>query len=228
MIPPLRCEGEAFMTFWWQEEKNLLALCKWRGTCCSSLLKYEWPDLSKVILLVMFISLGCSLFIFGLFRPGDSFSPSLPSLGLLLVLYAFWVFASFSSVLWLSKSLTLPQHARPYDRYAGSKFGIHNLYKVRTRFFIWLTIPCLPHRYTGKDSLLAWNHLVDELLLQNPHFFGILLNLPNTFTTFQANFREGRLGSVYLTDQLSLHSHLFCHNSSMGSVWVFSMVFSDS
>lgn len=134
-------------------------------------------------------------------RPRVFFFPGLPSLGCLLVLYAFWACLILRCSL-VSESLTLPQHARASDRYAGSKFGIHNFYKVSTRLFPGLTTPCLPHRYPGNDSLLAWNHLVDELFLQKPHFFGILLNLPNTFITSQANFGEGRLESASPTPQL--------------------------
>lgn len=113
-------------------------------------------------------------------------------------------------------SLTLP-HVRPHDRSAGSKFGIYNPYKMR--IFFCSTRPCLPHRCTGKPSLLAWNHLVDQLLLKKLHSFGIL-DLTHSSHSRPMS-KEGRLGSINLTHQLSFHS-LICFATvlEMGSGWL--------
>lgn len=149
--------------------------------------------------------LSCGLFIPGLLRPGVSFFAYLPSLGLYTFL-SLCLILQCPLAVW---SLTLPQHVRPHDRSARSKFGINDPYKMRT--FPCLTIPCLPHRCTGKYSSLAWNHLVGQLLVQKPHLFGIL-NLSNTFVTFQANVQRGE---AWLCEShplaIPLLSHLSYH-----------------
>ena len=135
------------------------------------------------------LSCGLFFFFFFLLSPGVSFLADLSSLGLLLMLYSslsLCLILHCSLALW---SLTLPQHARPHDRSAGSKLVIYDSYKMR--IFPSLITPCLPHSFTSQGLLLAWNHIVDQLLLQKLHSFGILLNLSNTFVTFWATVHRG-------------------------------------
>lgn len=113
------------------------------------------------------------------------------------------------SALW---SLTLPQHARPHDRSAGSKLVIYDSYKMR--IFPSLITPGLPHSFTSQGLLFAWNHIVDQLLLQKPHSFGILLNLSNTFVTFWATVHRGEAWTrIAHPRAIALLSPLFYHSS---------------
>lgn len=171
-----------------------------------------WSDLPKVILLGLVIKLWPIFFFFFWFAQPWSFLPC-------------WLVLPWTpaDAVQLSESLphpqyslalcslSLPQHARPHDRSAGSKLVIYDPYKKR--IFPSLITPCLPHSFTSQGLLLAWNHIVDQLLLQKLHSFGILLNLSNTFVTFWATVQRGeawtRIAHPPAIPSLSLFYHSY-------------------
>lgn len=156
--------------------------------------------------------LSCGLFFLGLLSSGVSLCADLSSLGLLLMVngsLSLCLILQCSLALW---SLTLPHHARPHDRSAGSKLVIYDPYKMR--IFPSLITPCLPYSFASQGLLLAWNHIVNQLLLQKPHSFGILLNLSNTFVTFWATVQRGEVRTrIAHPPAISSLSPLIYHSS---------------
>lgn len=121
---------------------------------------------------------------------------------------------SFSSVLWLSDLSLCHSMPGPMTDLLALNLVSMILIKRGLDFFpSWLHHASLIV-LLAKDFLLAWNHIVDQLLLQKPHSFGILLSLSNTFVTFQANVQRGEACThkAHPPANPSL-SPLFYHNS---------------
>lgn len=146
----------------------------------------------------------------------------LSSLGLLLMLYSSLSLCLILSILWLSV-LSLATACRPHDRSAGSKLVIYDPYSKRG-FSQLDYMPLLS--FTSQGLLLAWNHIVDQLLLQKLHSFGIL-NLSSTFVTFWSHCPERAWTRIAHPPAIPSLSLCFITVPKMGRSWLHATVFSD-